>query len=63
MLQAMPLYVFSYFKVPEATCKKLDSIARSFWWGHEVGEKKLHLINWDTICQARSKGGSRVETL
>ena len=25
VLQAMPLYVFSCFKVPEATCKKLDS--------------------------------------
>ena len=37
VLQAMPLYTFSDFKVPKAVCNKLDAITRSFWWGHEIG--------------------------
>ena len=57
VLQAMPFYIFSCFKVPEAACNKLDVIARSFWWGHEVGNRTLHLIKWDTICQPRNRGG------
>lgn len=37
MLQAMPLYMFYYFKIPKAVCNKLDAITKSFWWGHEIG--------------------------
>ena len=25
--------------------------------GHNPGERKLHLINWDTICQPKARGG------
>ena len=57
ILQAMPLYTFSCFRVPENVCKKLDSLTRAFWWGHEPHLKKLHLINWDTICQSKNEGG------
>ena len=34
----------------------MDSIVRSFWWGHEIGEKKLHLINWNKICKPKRLG-------
>ena len=37
-------------------CKKLDQITRSFWWEHDVGKKKLHLKDWNSICQAKSDG-------
>lgn len=57
ILQAMPLYTFSCFRVPETVCKKLDSLTRAFWRGHEPHLKKLHLINWDTICQPKKEGG------
>ena len=57
VLQSMPLYSFSCFKIPEAVCNKLDAITRAFWWGHNPGERKLHLINWDTICQPKARGG------
>ena len=30
VLQTLPLYTFSYFKVPETICKKMDSIVRAF---------------------------------
>ena len=50
VLQSMPLYSFSCFKIPEAVCNKLDAITRAFWWGHNLGERKFHLINWDTLC-------------
>ena len=28
-----------------------------FWWGHELGEHKLHLIKWDQLCQPKRNGG------
>ena len=33
ILQTIPLYTFSCFKVPETICKKLDSIVNAFSWG------------------------------
>ena len=35
----------------------MDTIIRAFWWGHGQGEKKLHLLNWESICQPKRKGG------
>ena len=57
ILQSLPLYTFSCFKVPEYVCTKMDSIVRAFWWGHEPGERKLHMLNWDKICHPRCYGG------
>ena len=57
MLQYLPLYTFSCFKVPDQVCNELDTIIRAFWWGHGQGEKKLHLLSWEKICQPKRKGG------
>ena len=35
----------------------MDSIIRAFWWGHDCGENKLHLINWDRVSQPKKFGG------
>ena len=51
VLQSLPLYTFSCFKVPEAICNKLDSTIRDFWWGYDHGVKKMHLLHWDKICR------------
>lgn len=37
VLQSLPLYTFSCFRVPNSVCKKLDTIVWSFWRGHEIG--------------------------
>jgi hypothetical protein len=57
VLTSLPIYTFSVFKVPEAVCKKLDSIVNAFWWGHEPSRKKLHMTSWETITQPKNKGG------
>ena len=57
VLQSLPLYSFSCFKVPDHVCNKMDSIVCAFWLGHEHGEKKLHLLNWDRISQPKGRGG------
>ena len=56
-LASVPVYFLSCFKASDYVCKKLDKIIRSFWWEHEVGERKLHRKNWNAICQAKELGG------
>ena len=55
VLQTLPLYTFSCFKVLETISKRLDAIIGNFWWGHEQGVKKLHMIHWDKMCQNTRK--------
>lgn len=57
MPQSLPLYTFSCFKVSDQVCNEMDTIIRAFWWGYGQGEKKLHLLNWEKICQPKRKGG------
>ena len=57
VFQTLPLYTFSCFKVPKTICKKMDSLVKTSWWGHEHGVRKLHLLKWDKICCPKSWGG------
>lgn len=40
VLKSIPLYTYSCFKVLDTICKKLDSVIRDSWWGHDQGVKK-----------------------
>lgn len=31
----------------------MDFVIRSFWWGHEQEERKLHLLSWDKVSQPK----------
>lgn len=35
VLQYLPFYTFSCFRVPENICSKMVAITRAFWWGHD----------------------------
>lgn len=35
----------------------MDTVSRVFWWGHDLNERKLHLVSWDKICRPRKEGG------
>lgn len=34
----------------------MDAITRAFWWGHDQGVRKMHLVNWDNICKPKKEG-------
>jgi hypothetical protein len=57
VLNSIPIYTLSVFKAPITICNKLDSIINAFWWGHEPGQRKLHMTNWETLAQPKSLGG------
>ena len=57
VLTSIPIYFFSFFRVPNRVIDKLVSIQRQFLWGGGVDQKKIAWIKWDSVCLPKEKGG------
>ena len=51
-LQATPTFTMSCFHLTKKMCRNLISISK-FWWGAINGEKKVHWILWEKMCDSR----------
>ncbi|XP_039072016.1 uncharacterized protein LOC120219245 [Hibiscus syriacus] len=63
VLCSLPTYYLSMFKIPAAVNTKLQSIMANFLWGGRAESKKIHWVNWITVCKSRSCGGLGVPNL
>ena len=41
VVQAIPTYVMSCYKLPKTLCEDIQALIRNFWWGQRGSEKKL----------------------
>jgi hypothetical protein len=40
--QAIPTYIMEVFKLPVTLCNELTQLIHQFWWGEEVGHRRVH---------------------
>ena len=58
VIQSIPTYSMSVFRLPTSLCKDIEAMIRKFWWGQ--GEnRKIYWVNWKTMCASKSVGGMR----
>ena len=57
VIQAMPTYVISCFKLPLGLCSEISSMAMKFWWGQRGMERKVHWLSKKKLTQAKNRGG------
>ncbi|KAK6164390.1 hypothetical protein DH2020_001254 [Rehmannia glutinosa] len=57
VVQAIPIYFMSLFRLPNSICKQLRSLVIRFWWGVKNERNKLPWVKWDTLCDSKFKGG------
>ncbi|RVW15364.1 LINE-1 reverse transcriptase-like [Vitis vinifera] len=62
-LSSMPIYLMSLLRMPRVVSLRLEKIQRDFLWGGGALERKPHLVNWDTVCMDKRKGGLGVRRL
>lgn len=54
----MPTYLMQITtSLPAQLCDNINKKSRSFVWGSNDEQKKVHLIKWDNLRTTRKKGG------
>ena len=57
MIQAIPTYSMSCFKLTKKVCKNLASSMAKFWWSSSVDKRSLHWISWKKLSTPKVRGG------
>ena len=57
VIQAIPTYTMSCFKLPKELIHELETMIRNFWWGYGNEGRKIHWVNWERLCKAKESGG------
>ncbi|CAN1182979.1 Putative ribonuclease H protein At1g65750 [Linum perenne] len=57
VLNSVPSYVMQTTLLPAGTCEQIDRRVRDFIWGSSRGDRKIHLLNWKSVCRPKSDGG------
>ena len=59
----MPTYDMSLSRLPRVVKFRLEKIQRDFLWVVGNLERKIHLVNWGTVCLSKEKGGLGIRSL
>ena len=59
VIQAIPTYTMSCFKLPKGLINEIETLIRKFWWGYRGEQSKIHWIAWDKMCKPKGEGGIR----
>ena len=63
ILSALPIYLLSFFKIPNKVVHKIVSIQRKFLWGGHQETSKIPWVKWDTVCLSKNKRGLGIKDL
>ncbi|KAK4403141.1 putative ribonuclease H protein [Sesamum angolense] len=56
VVQAIPSYAMSCFRLPKTLLKEFQSLAADFFW-HDGDRRHIHWIAWDKLCLSKLDGG------
>ena len=42
VIQAIPTFAMSCFKLPATLCNDIEALIRKFWWGQRGNQRKIH---------------------
>ncbi|XP_016206405.1 uncharacterized protein LOC107646756 [Arachis ipaensis] len=57
VINSLPVYYLSLYKIPVAVAKKLISLQRRFFWGKDDGKGGLAFVKWELIQTPKKLGG------
>ena len=63
VIQTIPAFTMSCFKIPITWCHEIESLIRKFWWGQKGDRRKIHWVRWEDMCQHKDLGGMSFKDL
>ena len=57
VIQAIPIYTMSCFKLPKGLVRELEGMIRKFWWVYRGEHRKTHWVKWERLCEVKEVGG------
>uniref|UniRef100_A0A803Q7V4 RNase H type-1 domain-containing protein n=1 Tax=Cannabis sativa TaxID=3483 RepID=A0A803Q7V4_CANSA len=57
VIQAIPSYAMSCFRIPVSICRHFSGLMSKFWWGSLGHKHKIHWKKWDNLCTSKFFGG------
>ncbi|KAL9675214.1 hypothetical protein QQ045_003415 [Rhodiola kirilowii] len=57
VVQAMPTYAMSCFKIPESLMKRLVSIISNYWWSNSKMGRGIFWCKYGKLCEEKLEGG------
>ena len=57
VVQSIPTYSMSVFRLPIGLLKDIEAMIQKFWWGCLENSRKIHWVRWETLCSSKSVGG------
>ncbi|XP_075492598.1 uncharacterized protein LOC142530663 [Primulina tabacum] len=57
VLQAIPTYAMSCFRISKSIWEEMERECANFWWGKEEGRRRLHWKKWRDLCKPKCQGG------
>lgn len=63
VLSNLPVYYISIFRCPTSIIKRLERLQREFFWHGTSPQKKIHLVDWESICKPKEEGGLGIRPL
>uniref|UniRef100_A0A803P5U5 Reverse transcriptase domain-containing protein n=1 Tax=Cannabis sativa TaxID=3483 RepID=A0A803P5U5_CANSA len=57
VVQSIPTYATSCFRLPVYFYNQLESMMANFWWGMNENGSKIHWRSWNLLCKTKGEGG------
>lgn len=57
VMNALPLFFLSFFRIPKGVVKEAKRILRTFLWGGSEGMTKVAWVKWEHVCKPKEEGG------
>jgi hypothetical protein len=57
VIQAIPTFSMSCFKLTKKVIKKLISYMARYWWSSSLDRRSLHWVAWDFLTKPKCQGG------
>lgn len=57
VIQSIPQYAMSVFKIPKSLCKLIEQRMANFWWNNDTSKVGIHWQSWNKLQHRKEVGG------